>query len=192
MPGPSSSTCSSTRPSTSCTTHDHARGRELQRVLHEVGDDLRQPLRVERGRDRRTRLDIEGDPDVGRRGPERLDRVLHHRVGVDRRRVQRELVGVEAGEVEEVGDEALEPARFRRDHVGGADARVPTLDRAVGDRLGVPADRGERRAQVVRHAQQEGSLVAARHVEVVGHRVDGEGEAGELVVVHRRSCRPVR
>ncbi len=58
------------------------------------------------------------------------------------------------------------------------------LDGAVGDRLGVAADRRERRAQVVRHAEQERALVPARDVEVAGHRVDRVGEAGELVVVH--------
>ena len=97
---------------------------------------------------------------------------------------QRELVGVEAGEVEEVGDEPLEPARLRRDHLGGADARVRALDRAVGDRLGVAADRRERRAQVVRHAQQERALVPLRLVELGGHRVDRVREAAELVVAH--------
>ena len=40
--------------------------------------------------------------------------------GVDRLRAERELAGVEASEIEEVGDEPFEPARLRRDHLGGA------------------------------------------------------------------------
>ena len=92
-----------------------------------------------------------------------VDRLVDHRAGVDRRGVERELVGVEAGEVEEVGDEALEPARLGRDHLArrGCCSSRP-LDGAVGDRLRVPADRRERRAQVVRHAQEERALVPAR------------------------------
>ena len=40
------------------------------------------------------------------------------------RGVQRELVGVEPGEVEQVGDESLEPTRLRRDHRRGARAAL--------------------------------------------------------------------
>ena len=139
---------------------------------------------------RRRRSTSSVTPMLGRRGTERLDRVAHHRVGVDRRGVQRELVGVEAGEVEQVGDEAFEPAGLRRDHVGGADARVHALDGAVGDGLGVAADRRERRAQVVRHAEQERALVAARDVEVVGHRVDRVRRGWPARRRARRWCRP--
>ena len=104
--------------------------------------------------------------------------------------MQRELVRVEPGEVEQVGDEAFEPAGLRRDHVGGADAGVLALDGAVGDRLGVAADRRQRRAQVVRHAEQERALVPAGDVEVGGHRVDRLRQAGQLVVVDVGRCRP--
>ena len=53
------------------------------------------------------------------------------------------------------------------DHVGGADAQLGLVDGAVGDRLGVALDRRERRAQVVRHAEQERALVTARGLELV-------------------------
>ena len=89
---------------------------------------------------------------------------------------------VEPGQVEEVGDQPLEPARLGRDHLRGAQPRVLVVDGAVEHRLRVPADRGERSAEVVRHAQEEGTLVAARRVEPLGHRVDRPGEAAELVV----------
>ena len=66
----------------------------------------------------------ERDADLRGRRAERVDRVAHDRPGVDRRRVQRELVGVEPGEVEQVGDEPLEAAGLGRDHVRGPDAVV--------------------------------------------------------------------
>ena len=167
--------------------HHHPRGRELQRVLHQVGDDLRQALRVERWPARehpaRPRARRRCRPPPARTPRPRPAPPHAH---VDRRGVQRELVRVEPREIEEVGDEPLEPARLRRDHVGGPDARVHSLDGAVGDRLRVAADRRQRRAQVVRHAEQERALVAPRHVEVIRHRVDRVREAGELVVAHVR------
>ena len=48
--------------------------------------------------------------------------------------------------------------------VGGALAVVGigVVERAVGERLGVAADRRERRAQVVRDREQERALAAAR------------------------------
>ena len=108
----------------------HARRRELQRVLHQVGDDLREALRVDR---RRHRLagsrSPASTPISAAAGPNASTASLHDRVRVDRRGMQRELVRVEPGEVEQVGDEPLEPARLRRDDVGGADARVASLRR---------------------------------------------------------------
>ena len=194
MPGPSSSTWSSTR-SPTVRTPDRDRGWSRTSARSPPGW-----RRSARGAARR-RSPATGSPGSTARAPRRCSAAagrnastasLHHRVGVDRRGVQRELVRVEAGEVEEVGDQSFEPTRLRRDHVGGADARVHALDGAVGDRLRVAADRRERRAEVVRHAEQERALVPAGDVEVVGHRVDRVGEAGELVVAHVRRCRPAR
>ena len=64
------------------------------------------------------------------------------------------------------------------------------LDGAVGDRFGVAADRGERRAQVVRHGEQERALEPTRDVERVGHGVDRVRQARRARRRGRRWCRP--
>ena len=101
---------------------------------------------------------------------------------VETPRVERELVRVEPGEVEQVGDEPFEAARFGGDHPRGAarsavDSMTPS---AIAS--GVALDRGERRAEIVRDAQEEGPFVAACRLELVGHGVDAPRQRGELVV----------
>ncbi len=85
-------------------------------------------------------------------------------------------------EVEEIRDEPLESTGL-----GGDDPRRVRLlrvgaDRAVGHRLRVPADRGERCAEVVRHAQDERPLHPAGVLELRRHRVQGPGQVRELIV----------
>ena len=155
--------------------------RVLQRVLHEVRDDLREPIGVRVGRERRRALDLQRDVQLHRRGPERVDRGAHGVGRVDRARRERELAGVEPGEVQQVGDEALEPAGLGRDHVRGAGLLVVGADGAVDHRLGPAADRRERRAEVVGDAEHERALHALRVLEPRGHRVEGAGEVGQLV-----------
>ena len=91
-------------------------------------------------------------------------------------------MGVEAREVEEVGDEPFESARLGHDDLGRAQLGFRVVDGAVEDRLRVATNRRERRAEVVRHAQQESPLVPPRSVEPFCHRVDRLGQAAELVV----------
>ena len=66
----------------------------------------------------------------------------------------------------------------------GACAIGRRLDDAVGHGLRVALDRGERRAEIVRDAEEERPLVAPRGLELVGHRVDAARQAPELVVGH--------
>ena len=157
--------------------------RVLQRVLHQVGDDLGEPVRVRVGRQRlRARRPCSVIPRSRRCGPERVDRGPDGLGGVDRARGERELAGVDPGEVEEVGDEAFEPAGL-----GGDDARrvrvlLVRADRAVGHGLRVAADRGERGAQVVGDAEDERALHALRVLELRGHRVQRASQVRELVL----------
>ena len=51
-------------------------------------------------------------PEIRGGGPERVDRGADGLGRVDRARRERELAGVEAGEVEQVRDEAFEAARL--------------------------------------------------------------------------------
>ena len=59
---------------------------------------------------------------------------------------------------------------------------IGVVERAVGERLRVPADRREGRAQIVRDREQERVLAAACLLELRRHRVQRVGERGELVV----------
>ena len=183
MPGPSSSTCSSRSPLRAATPTTTRRRRVLQRVLDEVGDDLREPFA---GRRRpgtasppSTSSATPSSAAAGRRPRPRRARPRPRRPGA----VQRELVRVEPGEVEQVGDEAFEAAglatrsRRRRGSRG-----VGAVDGAVGDRLGVAVDRRERRAQVVRDAEQERALVAARASSSSAMALIARARLAELVV----------
>jgi hypothetical protein len=80
---------------------------------------------------------------------EGVDRFLDDVLSVDRLGSQRELMGVEPREVEEIRDEPFETTRLGRDHLGGAQLSVLVVDGAVEDCLGVTTDRGERCAEVV-------------------------------------------
>ena len=71
----------------------------------------------------------------------------------------------------------------RRDSWRITAGRAARVDVAVVDRLGVAADRRERRAQVVAHRQQELLLERATRSSAVGHVVDAALQLGELVVV---------
>ena len=92
--------------------------------------------------------------------------------------LQRELAALELGQVEQVAHQPFESPGLGQDDA----RRLPGVGRgAVGDGLGVAPDRGQRRAQVVRHRQQELALEPARPFERVGHLVDRPGQGVELV-----------
>ena len=87
---------------------------------------------------------------------------------VDRLVAHRELAAVHAGEVEEVADESLEPAALDADHP----RRLVGAERAVGESLGVAADRRQRRLQLVADREQEVALGLARGRELLRHLVE--------------------
>jgi hypothetical protein len=78
-------------------------------------------------------------------------------------------VGVEAGQREQLGDEALEAFGLGGDHRRGGGRLAHG---AVGDRLGVATDRRQRRTQVVADRQQELLVEQARPLQLGGHRVE--------------------
>ena len=97
-----------------------------------------------------------------------------------RAEVEREAVGIEAGEVEQVLDEALEPPGLAADDGGG---RMRVVGGPVEHGLGVAADRGERGAQLVGDRHQELALLVAGPGEIAAHRVDRLGQLGELGIL---------
>ena len=95
---------------------------------------------------------------------------------VDRAGVEGELPGVEPGQLEEVGHQPLEPAGLGLDDPRRPPAGLLVVGRAaLGHRLGVAPDRGQRGAQVVGDAHQEGPFEAAVAAQLGGHGVDRRG-----------------
>ena len=90
------------------------------------------------------------------------------------------------GEVEEVADQPLEPMRLALDHLAGAVGR----DDAVGEPLGVAADRGQRRLQLVADGEEEGALGILRAVELLRELVEGGRELAQLGRALDRELRP--
>ena len=79
-------------------------------------------------------------------------------------------------EVEQVADQALQPVRLALDHLAGALRR----DDAVGEPLGVAADRGERRLQLVTDREQERALGVLGAVELLRQLVERRRELPQL------------
>ena len=107
-----------------------------------------------------------------------LDRLLDHAGKIDGLAGDREARTSEPREVEQIGDQPLEPIGL------GADdpRRLGRRDRLLLERLRVPADRGQRRPQLVADRLEEASLRLAGARELVGHLVERRPEVGQLVL----------
>ena len=159
-------------------THHHPGGRVLHRVLDQVRSHLTEPVAVGRHRCRDGRGDRpQQQPALGRIGHEPVDGHLGQLTEIERFELEREARRLQLGEVEQIGHQPLEPPRLRRDHLG----RPLRVAGAVGDGLGVPADRRERGAQIVAHRQQELLLEGPRPFERARHLVHVARQLIELV-----------
>jgi hypothetical protein len=136
--------------------------RHAERVLDEVRDDLERPLRVADRRRSAVHVEHEVDAERARLRLVAADRVASHGSKIDGLALDVELDPVQARQLEHVLDEPLEPTGFRGDRL----ARLLRVDDALVERLGVPADRGERRAQLVGHREQEAPFRGARPLEL--------------------------
>ena len=92
-----------------------------------------------------------------------------------------ELVRLEAGEVEQVADEPVEPAHLL---VHGLERLVELsrADDALGDGLDVAGDGCERRSQLVGDSHEEVALELVDLAQAVDHALEPGGELAELVV----------
>ena len=132
------------------------------------------------------RLDLEAELLVV---GERLDRAEHvvehvlHRIVGER---ERELAGLDLGEVEHVVDQAEQVAAVALDALehGLRLLRRLAVD-AVEDQLGVAEDGVERRAQLVAHVGEELRLVLARDRELLALLLDLVEQVGVLDRHHR-------
>ena len=104
------------------------------------------------------------------------DRVVDHLGEVDLGVVHAEVGAVHPREVEQVADEPLEPPRLG----GDGRRRFSRVHGAVLDRLGIAADRGERRLQLVADREEEVPLGLLRLPELRGELVEGAGERRDL------------
>ncbi len=93
--------------------------------------------------------------------------------------LQPEVLRAEPRQVEQVGDEALQPGRLRLDRRPGLGH--PRAGRhPVGQRLGEAADRRQRRPQLVAHRQQELALPGLAARQCFRKSVDAHGHLGDL------------
>ena len=119
------------------------RGGVLQRVLDEVGDDLREPFGVEVDRERARRSTMfSAMPSSRACGANASAASRTTSVASHGPRVQRELVGVEAGEVEQIADEPFEAAALGADDRRGPLAFVRDRRRRGCRRRAPPRSRG--------------------------------------------------
>ena len=187
MPGPSSSTHSTTRgpgcppgpgPIRRGPPGDVGAG-ELAGVLEEVGQQLVQAVGIGHTARGRVAGPIEGDGQAGRRRPRgrMLDRPAGHLAGIDVARLDAEALGLEPGQVEQVAHRALEPPGLGVDdgHAAG-----DVVGGAVGQGVGVAADGGERGAQLVGDRQQEVALLVAGPLRRSLMALMARGQRGEL------------
>ena len=155
--------------------------RRVQRVRDEVRDDLQDAVAVaehdRRARGEHLQLDLAG----ARLLALGADRSLADVEEVDLLDVERELARLEAREVEQVADQALQAPGLGEHDLERGVLLLLALDHAVGDRLHVALDRRQRRAQLVRDAHQEVALVLARLLEPARHLLEAQRELAELV-----------
>ena len=152
-----------------------------KRVVHEVDDDLRKPVRIAA---QRRPLARKAQGDAGLRGArfERLEDPRRHAGEIDDFRAQPKMARFDRREIEQIGDQLHHPVDFL------FHARQEELERffvAVGtqDRLDHQVDRRERRAQLVRNV---GDKIAAHLFEFVQPRLIRRDEQRAAGSFHRQ------
>ena len=147
------------------------------RVLEQVGDDLVHALGVAVGGEV-AGLDVHRDRDGGLVQLLLAHRVLEQRLDAELGALERHRARLEPGQVEELLHEPAEPLdlgehRAERLGIGLGDA----VDEVLEHRL----QRGDRRAQLVRHVGDEVAAHAVGLGELGGHLVERAGELADLV-----------
>jgi len=144
----------------SCRRHAHVDGLpgrgELERVLEQVDEHALQLDRVDlhhRG------VVGEGELDPARLGAELVERLRDEPVHGPELAVRLRRARLQAGEVEEVADDALQPLHLVPDRLQQAGA-IGVVERKpwISEALGRDSNRSQRRAQVVAHGLEDGRL----------------------------------
>ena len=183
-PGPESTTSTDTTPFADAEPEldPTAVRRPAERVRQEVRDHLehRSPSDTITGAASAPRDRVVDLPATRLLG-ERPVRLVEHALEVDLLLAHGEPVSLELREVEHVSDEALEPVGLRRDDLERRPNLVRLPDDAFADGLDVPADRGQRRAELVRHGHEERALELLRLRELVDHPAEALAQERDLV-----------
>lgn len=163
-------------------------------MLHGVDDQIAQhplhPPGVRLGDDR---LGVAQHPDPGalvlgeRLGP--VDDPAHDVTQVDGLGLQGRGPGVEAADLQQVGEERLEPVELPGEQLGGARRDRVEVDPGVMDDVGGHPHRRQRGAQLVRDVRDEAALHPGQLLqlldlvlEVLRHLVEGLAEARDVVL----------
>ena len=155
-----------------------AAGRAVARgVVEEVGDELAQARGIAVD-DEPGRVDLEHVGDVLPAHPRLGDGGVQQRADLDRLAVQRRPAGVDAREVEQVGDQVRHPFALvergaQRGGVGRGDA--------VGEVLQHGAQGGQRRPELVADVGDQLAALAVDPGELLGHRVERPRQLADLV-----------
>jgi hypothetical protein len=150
-----------------------------QRVLQQTVDDLTQPVRIRVRDDLGGRVAPEFHPAGRGNGTPRCDGLAENDGDVDGTEFGREIVSLQASQLKKVGDEPVKATRLG-EHRGTHLARVLCIDDAVGESFRVPAQSGERGAQVVRDGEQELPLPRLAHAQRLVELVESADDIGHL------------
>ena len=127
----------------------------LDRVVDEVGKHLGQPHPVGKHPHRRHALEHQLEPRV-RCGLAHLRQLFGgERMQIQRFAPQRRIGPLELGQRQQILDQGLQAHRLVPHHAHERLAVLGVIEPALEQRLGIAAQRGERRAQLVRHIGDE-------------------------------------
>ena len=172
----------------SCNADRSPGARHAQRVLHEVRDDLAHAVRVALDHKLLGKIRRQCEARVGGLVLMRGDRLAQGLRQVDRTDVEVELGRPDAREVHHILNHVLQPIGLRADHTYRFGVSRAALDRTVFDRFRVTADRGDRCAQLVRHAGQKLALASLRFRKRARHIVERDAERRQLLVLRDRDA----
>jgi hypothetical protein len=126
-----------------------------------------------------------------------LGDTLEHFIHVDVVQLERDATSLEAGELQQVADQPLDALAFLFDYLDGALSFLRRRhELRQCQRLGVAADRRERRHQLMRHVGEQlparaiglNQLLLPRR-QIGGHAIERLGHRGHLVPADRRRAR---
>ena len=138
-----------------------AAGGELERVRHQVHEDLADAQLVALGPAMQVRIDVEQQLDalLVRALREQVDDFLDHLADVEILRFEAQLAGLDLREVENVVDDGEQ--RVGRALDGGRETALARIELGIEQQLGHAEHAVHRRADFVRHAREEFALGAA-------------------------------